>query len=311
MDSDLLLILGSDFPYQQFYPEKAFIAQVDLRPENLGRRTRLDLGLVGTVRDTLAELLPLLKPKSDRAHLDKALKHYASNREGLDALATGTPGRKPIHPQYLTKIVNDLAAPDAIFTADVGSPTMWAARYLTMNGQRRLLGSFNHGSMANAMPQAIGAQFAFPKRQVISLSGDGGFSMLMGDILSIRQHKLPVKIVVFNNGALGFVELEMKAAGFLEHGTTLDNPNFANMAEAIGIRGIRVEDPADVTSAVKAALAHDGPVLLDVVVNRQELSMPPKIEFEQAKGFSLYMIKAVFNGKGNEIIDLAVSNLWR
>ncbi len=311
MDCDMLLILGTDFPYQQFYPEKAVIAQVDLRPENLGRRTRLDLGLVGDVRDTLAALIPLLKPKAERAHLDKALKHYASNREGLDDLATGTPGRKPIHPQYLTKIVNDLAAADAIFTADVGSPTMWAARYLTMNGKRRLLGSFNHGSMANAMPQAIGAQMAFPKRQVISLSGDGGFSMLMGDILSIRQHKLPVKIVVFNNGALGFVELEMKAAGFLEYGTTLDNPNFAKMAEAIGIRGIRVEDPADVPGAVQAALAHDGPVLIDALVNRQELSMPPKIEFEQAKGFSLYMIKAVFNGKGNEILDLAVSNLWR
>jgi len=311
MDCDMLLVLGTDFPYQQFYPPKAVIAQVDLRPENLGRRTRLDLGLVGDVRDTLAALIPLLKPKAERAHLDKALKHYAANREGLDDLATGTPGRKPIHPQYLTKIVNDLAATDAIFTADVGSPTMWAARYLTMNGKRRLLGSFNHGSMANAMPQAIGAQMAFPKRQVISLSGDGGFSMLMGDILSIRQHKLPVKIVVFHNDALGFVELEMKAAGFLEYGTTLDNPDFAKMAEAIGIRGIRVEDPADVPGAIQAALKHDGPVLVDVVVNRQELSMPPKIELEQAKGFSLYMIKAVFNGKGNEILDLAVSNLWR
>jgi pyruvate dehydrogenase (quinone) len=188
---------------------------------------------------------------------------------------------------------------------------MWAARYLTMNGKRRLLGSFNHGSMANAMPQAIGAQLAFPGRQVISLSGDGGFSMLMGDILSIRQHKLSVKIVVFNNGALGFVELEMKAAGLLEHGTTLDNPNFANMADAIGIRGIRVEDPADVPGAIKTALAHEGPVLVDVIVNRQELSMPPKIEFDQAKGFSLYMLKAVLNGRGNEIIDLAVTNLWR
>ena len=180
-----------------------------------------------------------------------------------------------------------------------------------MNGKRRLLGSFNHGSMANAMPQAIGAQMTFPDRQVISLSGDGGFSMLMGDILTVRQLKLPVKIVVFHNDALAFVELEMKAAGFLEYGTTLDNPNFAKMAEAIGIRGIRVEDPADVHDAIKAAFAHEGPVVIDAVVNRQELSMPPKIELEQAKGFTLYMIKAVLNGKGNEIVDLAVSNLWR
>ena len=311
MDCDVLLMLGTDFPYQQFYPERAAIAQIDLRPENLGRRTRLTLGLVGDVRDTLAALLPLLEPKQDRAHLDKALRHYANNRAGLDALATGTSGRKPIHPQHLTRVVNELAAPDAIFTADVGSPTMWAARYLSMNGQRRLLGSFNHGSMANAMPQAIGAQMAFPDRQIISLSGDGGFSMLMGDFLSIRQLKLPVKIVLFNNGALGFVELEMKAAGLLEHGTSLDNPNFAKMAEAIGVRGLRVEDPAEVEPAVREALAHEGPVLIDAVVNRQELSMPPTIQLEQAMGFSLYMLKAVLNGKGDEIFDLAKTNLWR
>ena len=311
MDCDVLLMLGTDFPYQQFYPEKAAIVQVDLRPENLGRRTRLSLGLIGDVNDTLAALLPLLKPKQDRIHLDKALRHYASNRAGLDALATGTPGRKPIHPQYLTRIVNEFSTPDAIFTADVGSPTMWAARYLTMNGKRRLLGSFNHGSMANAMPQAIGAQLTYPERQVISLSGDGGFSMLMGDFLTIRQLKLPIKIILFNNGALAFVELEMKAAGLLEHSTTLDNPNFAQMAEAIGIRGIRVEDPGDVKGAVREAFDHEGPVLIDALVNRQELSMPPTIQFSQAMGFTLYMLKAVFNGKGDEVLDLAKTNLWR
>jgi pyruvate dehydrogenase (quinone) len=311
MDCDVLLMLGTDLPYQQFYPEKAAIAQVDLRPENLGRRASLSLGLIGEVRETLAALLPLLKPKRDRTHLDKALRHYAGNRAGLDDLASGTPGRKPIHPQYLTRVVNELAAPDAIFTADVGSPTMWAARYLTMNGKRRLLGSFNHGSMANAMPQAIGAQLTFPERQVISLSGDGGFSMLMGDFLTIRQLKLPVKIILFNNGALAFVELEMKAAGLLEHGTTLDNPNFAQMAEAVGIRGIRVEDPGDVKAAVQTAFDHEGPVLIDALVNRQELSMPPAIQFTQAMGFTLYMLKAVFNGKGDEILDLAKTNLWR
>ena len=311
MDCDVLLMLGTDFPYQQFYPEKAKIAQVDIRPENLGQRTRIDLGLVGDVRDTLAALLPLLESKTEDAHLNKALKHYASNRASLDHLATGTPGRKLIHPQYLTRMVNELAAPDAIFTADVGSPTIWASRYLTMNGKRRLIGSFNHGSMAAAMPQAIGAQLTFPKRQVISLSGDGGFAMLMGDILTIRQLKLPVKIVIYNNGALAFVELEMKAAGLLEFGTTLDNPDFAKMAEAIGIRGFRVEDPAEVPTAIQAALAHEGPVLIDAVVNRQELSMPPKVKLEQARGFSLYMLKAVLSGKGDEILELATTNLWR
>jgi pyruvate dehydrogenase (quinone) len=310
MDCDALLMLGTDFPYQQFYPN-AKIAQVDIRAENLGRRAPLALGMVGDVRDTLAALLPLLEPKTDGAHLERSLTHYASTRKGLDDLATGVPGRTPMHPQYLTRVVDEIAAEDAIFTADVGSPTMWAARYLTMNGKRRLLGSFNHGSMANAMPQAIGAQLAYPDRQVISLSGDGGFSMLMGDLLTIRQLRLPVKLVVYNNGSLGFVELEMKAAGLLDFGTTLDNPDFARMAAAIGIRGIRVEDPGNVPTAIREALAHDGPVLIDAVVNRHEISVPPKIEIEQAKGFSLYMLKAVMSGKGSEIVDLARTNLWR
>ena len=284
MDCDVLLVLGSDFPYTQFYPEKAIVAQIDIRGENLGRRGRLDLGLVGGVKETLAALLPSRRKKTDTAHLDHAVAHYAKARKALDELATGVPGRKPIHPQYLTRVINELAAPDAVFTCDVGSPTLWAARYLTMNGKRRLVGSFNHGSMANAMPQAIGAQLTLPGRQVISLSGDGGFSMLMGDLLTIRQRKLPVKIVVYNNGALGFVEIEMKAAGLVEYGTTLDNPDFAQMARAIGIHGIRVEDPGELPDAVGGALAHDGPALLDVVVNRQELAMPPTITLEQAEG---------------------------
>jgi pyruvate dehydrogenase (quinone) len=311
MDCDLLLVLGSDFPYTQFYPEKAVVAQIDIRGENLGRRGRLDLGLVGGVKETLAALLPLLNKKTDATHLDHAIAHYAKARKSLDELATGVPGRKPIHPQYLTRVVDELAAPDAVFTCDVGSPTLWAARYLTMNGKRRLLGSFNHGSMANAMPQAIGAQLTLPDRQVISLSGDGGFSMLMGDLLTVRQRKLPLKIVVYNNGALGFVELEMKAAGLLTSGTTLDNPDFAQMARAIGIHGVRVEDPAELPDAVRGALAHDGPALLDVVVNRQELAMPPTITLEQAKGFTLFMAKAVISGRGDEVLDLAKTNLWR
>jgi pyruvate dehydrogenase (quinone) len=311
-DCDALLMLGTDFPYRQFYPKGGTrIAQVDIRPEQLGRRTPVALGLVGDVAATLDALLPLLEEKRDRQHLDKALAHYGKARKGLDELATGKPGKGLIHPQQVTKAVSDLAAEDAVFTCDVGLPTVWAARYLAMNGKRRLIGSFWHGSMANAMAQAIGAQAAFPKRQVISLSGDGGFTMLMGDFLSLAQLNLPVKVVVFNNGALGFIELEQKSTGFLDFGTDFKNPNFAKMAEAVGIRGIRIEDAADVTQGIADALAHNGPVLVDAVVNRQELAMPPKVTAEMAKGFSLYMVKAVMSGRSDEVLDLARSNLWR
>jgi pyruvate dehydrogenase (quinone) len=311
MDCDALLMLGTDFPYQQFFPDDAVIAQVDSRPENLGRRARLTFGCVGDVRETLSALLPQLEQKTDSKHLDRAVTHYEKNRQALDELAVGTPGRTPIHPQYMTRVIDQLAAPDAVFTCDVGLPTLWAARYLSMNGKRRLIGSFNHGSMANAMPQAIGAQLALKGRQVIALAGDGGFAMLMGDLLTITQHRLPIKLFVYNNGSLGFVELEMKAAGLLDFGTTLENPNFAELARAVGLHGARVEDPAELPGAVESALAHDGPALVDVVVNRQELAMPPSIQLEQAKGFTLYMLKAVMSGRGDEILELAKTNLWR
>jgi pyruvate dehydrogenase (quinone) len=311
-DCDALLMLGTDFPYRQFYPQgSARIAQVDILPEQIGRRTSIDIGLVGDVRATLDLLLPLLKEKRDRLHLDQAQEHYRKARKGLDDLALGTPGKKLIHPQQVAKALSDLAAEDAVFTCDVGLPTVWAARYLAMNGKRRLIGSFWHGSMANAMAQALGAQAAFPSRQVISLSGDGGFTMLMGDFLSLTQLGLPVKVVVFNNGALGFIELEQKSTGFLNSGTELQNPNFAAMAEAVGIRGIRLEDAADVKPGIAEALAHDGPVLIDAVVNRQELAIPPKVTTDMAKGFTLYMVKAVLNGRTDEVLDLARSNLWR
>jgi pyruvate dehydrogenase (quinone) len=312
-DCDVLLMLGTDFPYRQFYPEGhgVRIAQVDLRAENIGRRVPVDLGVVGDVRATLAALLPLLKPKRDGSHLAQAQQHYARARKALDELAVGTPGKRLIHPQQIAKAISDHAAEDAVFTCDVGLPTVWAARYLAMNGKRRLIGSFWHGSMANAMPQGIGAQAAFLGRQVISLSGDGGFTMLMGELLTLVQHRLPVKVVVFNNGTLGFVELEQKSTGFLDFGTELKNPNFAAMAEAVGIRGIRLEDPGEVEDGVAAALAHDGPVLIDAVVNRTELAMSPSITLEMAKGFTLYMVKAVISGRGDAVVDLAKTNLWR
>src|ERR671923_186916 len=232
-------------------------------------------------------------------------------RKGLDELATDVPGKRPIHPQYLVRRLDSLAAEDAVFSCDVGTPTIWAARYLTMNGQRRLLGSFTHGSMANALPQAIGAQLSHPGRQVITLSGDGGLAMLMGDLLTLRQLQLPVKVVVFKNDALAFVELEMKAAGFLDYATDLHNPDFAKMADAAGLLGLTAETPEQVRPMLVQALEHDGPALVEVVVNRQELAMPPSIELNQMIGFSLYLIKTVLNGRGDELIDLAKTNLWR
>lgn len=306
---DLLVLLGTDFPYKQFLPTGVKTVQVDIRAGQLGRRCTLDLGLVGDVRATLAAVLPLLRAKTDRAHLDDALARYKRAREGLDALAAGTPGRKPIHPQYLAKVVSDLATEDAAFTFDVGTPTIWAARYLAMNGKRRLVGSLVHGSMANAMPQAIGIQAAQPGRQVVSLSGDGGFAMLMGDLLTLVQEKLPVKIVIFNNGVLGFVAMEMKAAGFVGLGTDLENPDFAAMARAMGLMGVRVEDPGDLPGAVRQVFDHDGPALLDVVTAKQELSMPPTIGIKEATGFGLWLLRAVMSGRGDEVIDLAKQNL--
>ena len=312
-DCDALLMLGTDFPYRQFYPQgTARIAQVDIRPEQLGSVAPINLGLVGDVGATLDALLPLLEEKQDRGRLDRAVEHYKKVRRGLDELAVGRPGKKLIHPQQIAKALSDLASEDAVFTCDVGLPTVWAARYLAMNGKRRLVSSFWHGSMANAMAQAIGAQSAFPKRQVISLSGDGGFTMLMGDFLSLAQLGLPVKVVVFNNGALGFIELEQKSTGFLDFGTELKNPNFAAMGG--GCRHPR--HPARGCGRRRAGhrgcpRLGEGPVLVDAQVNRQELSMPPTITLEMAKGFTLYMVKAVMSGRGDEVLDLAVTNLWR
>ena len=308
-ECDMLQLVGTDFPYRQFYPEHAKIAQIDCRPESLGNRCRLSLGVLGDVKTSLAALMPHLVQKTDDRFLTAALDHYQKARHSLDALAVIEPGQTQIHPQAVAKLLSDHAASDAIFTCDVGTQTVWAARYLKMNGQRRLVGSFNHGSMANAMLQAIGAQVSAPERQVISMSGDGGFAMMMGDCLSLRQLNLPVKIVVLNNGTLGFVEMEMKANGFLDTGVDLQNPDFAAMARAIGIHGVRVEDPAQLEAAIKEVLAHPCPALLDVVSARQELAMPPTTTVEQASHFGLFLMKAVLDGRATEVIDLAKQNV--
>ncbi|GAB4085368.1 ubiquinone-dependent pyruvate dehydrogenase [Myceligenerans cantabricum] len=308
---DALLMLGTDFPYQQFYPSTAKIVQVDLRGEQLGRRTPIDLGLVGDVGDTVDALLPLLDDHTHRKHLDTSLTHYAKAREDLDALADNDRNRAPIHPQYVARLVSELAADDAVFVPDVGSPVVWASRYLRMNGRRRLIGSFSHGTMANAVPHAIGAQSAFPARQVVALAGDGGLGMLLGELLTIRQHALPVKIVVFNNSSLNFVEVEMKAAGFVNFGTELDNPSFADVANAMDIHGQRVERPDDLEVALRTAFEHDGPALVDVVTARQELSIPPAVSAQQVKGFTLYAIRTIMSGRGDELVDLADTNVFR
>ncbi|MDR6787877.1 pyruvate dehydrogenase (quinone) [Sphingomonas sp. BE138] len=311
MECDTLLMLGTDFPYRNFYPDKAKVVQVDRDPGALGRRVPLDLGVVADVKEFAARLAPLVHPDRDDGFLDKARAHYRDARTGLDELASPRDGEKPLHPQYVAATIDRLAAANAVFTADVRTPAVWAARYLTMNGQRRLIGSFNHGSMANALPQALGVQGGFPGRQVVSLSGDGGLAMLMGDMLTAVQMDLPIKIVVFNNSTLGFVELEQKAAGYVDTNVSLKNPDFAAIAREMGYFGARVTRSDALEGALREAFAHDGPALVDVVTEGLELIMPPKIQAEQAKGFSLYAARAVLSGRGTEVIELARANLFR
>lgn len=311
LNCEVLLMIGTDFPYQQFFPKDATIAQIDLRGEQIGRRSKVDFGFVGDTKSTLRALLPKLEQNQYETHLKESVEHYRKTRKSLDDLAVPSSYNNPIHPQYVARLLDQLATEDAVFTCDVGTPTIWAARYLTMNGKRRIIGSFTHGSMANALPQAIGAQASYPGRQVISMSGDGGFAMLMGDLLTLGQHQLPVKLIVFKNDSLAFVELEMKAAGIMDFTTDLRNPDFAKIAEGAGLLGLKAESSDDVEPMIAQALKHDGPALVEVPVSRQELSMPPTITYEQAKGFSLFMMKAVLNGRGDEIVDLARVNLLR
>jgi pyruvate dehydrogenase (quinone) len=308
---EVLLMIGTDFPYRQFYPKDATIVQIDLRGEQLGRRTRIDHGYVGDAKTTLHALMPKLDAHRDSGHLQASVELFQKASRDLAELATAKASDRQIHPQYVAQVLDELAAGDAIFTCDVGTPTIWAARYLSMNGRRRLIGSFIHGSMASALPQAIGAQASHPGRQVVALSGDGGLAMLLGELLTLKQVGLPVKVVVFKNDALAFVELEMKAAGILEFATDLKNPDFAKIAQAAGFLGLTARTPEEVQPMLRQALQHDGPALVEVLVHRQELSLPPSISLDQAAGFGLFMIKALLSGHGDEIIDLAKVNLFR
>jgi pyruvate dehydrogenase (quinone) len=309
-EADLLIMLGTDFPYTRFLPGDVRVAQVDVRPEHLGRRCRLDLAVWGDARETLQALIPLVREKIDRHFLDRMLKRHADALEGAVAAYTRDVGRHtPIHPEYVASVLDEEAAGDAVFTVDTGMCNVWAARYLTPNGRRRVIGSFSHGSMANALPQAVGVQLADRGRQVISMSGDGGFSMLMGELLSVVQHGLPVKIVLFNNSSLAMVDLEMMVAGLPPYGTGHQHTDYAAIARAAGVHAIRVEDPGQVRMALREAFRHDGPALVDVVTDPNALSLPPRITGEQLTGFALSASKMVISGGVGRMVQLARSNL--
>ncbi|MFF9501277.1 pyruvate dehydrogenase [Streptomyces sp. NPDC014656] len=309
-ECDLLILLGTDFPYNAFLPDDVRIVQVDVRPEHLGRRSRLDLAVWGDVRETLRCVTPRVRARTDRRFLDKMLKKHADALEGVvKAYTRKVEKHTPIHPEYVASVLDELADDDAVFTVDTGMCNVWAARYLTPNGRRRIIGSFSHGSMANALPQAIGAQFTDRGRQVVTLSGDGGFSMLMGDFLTLVQYELPVKIVLFNNSSLGMVELEMLVAGLPSYGTGNRNPDFAAVARAAGAYGVRVEKPKHLAGALKDAFKHKGPALVDVVTDPNALSIPPKISAEMVGGFALSASKIVLDGGVGRMLQMARSNL--
>ncbi|WOX21360.1 pyruvate dehydrogenase [Streptomyces solicathayae] len=309
-ECDLLILLGTDFPYNAFLPDEVRIVQVDVRPENLGRRSRLDLAVWGDVRETLRCLIPRVRAKTDRRFLDRMLKKHADALEGVvKAYTRKVEKHTPIHPEYVASVLDELADEDAVFTVDTGMCNVWAARYLSPNGRRRIIGSFSHGSMANALPQAIGAQFTDPRRQVVSMSGDGGFSMLMGDFLTLVQYDLPVKVVLFNNSSLGMVELEMLVSGLPSYGTTNRNPDFAAVARACGAYGVRVEKSKQLAGALKDAFRHRGPALVDVVTDPNALSIPPKISAEMVTGFALSASKIVLDGGVGRMLQMARSNL--
>jgi pyruvate dehydrogenase (quinone) len=308
-ECDLLLLLGTDFPYDKFLPTKTKIAQIDIRVDHLGRRSKLDLGIWGDVRETLKALLPMLDTKQDREYLDSTLRKHKEKLRKMNVYVDHVGKRLPMHPEPVAAALSEIAAPDAIFTADTGMCNVWSARYIKATKDRRLIGSFNHGSMANALSQAIGAQCAYPGRQVISMSGDGGLAMLMGELLTLTQYDLPIKVLVFDNSALGMVKLEMETGGLPDFQTDLKNPNFAKVAEAMGIMGVRIENPSDLTSGLKKALQHPGPALIDVVTDPNALSIPSHADWSQAVGFALAMGKLVLSGNIEEVVATIEGNI--
>jgi len=307
-ECELLLLLGTDFPYTPFMPVNNKIVQIDIKPENIGRRAKLDLGLCGDIKDTLKVLLPLIEQKEDTTFLDRQLEFYKEVKKNLLYYVNDPGEPNSIHPEYVASVINELADKDAIFTVDTGMSCVWAARYIDGTGERKMLGSFNHGSMANAMPQAIGAALARPGQQVIAFCGDGGLSMMLGDLMTIVQYNLPVKIVLFNNRSLGMVKLEMEVAGIPDIETDMLNPDFDKLAEAMGMYGFTINDPAEVKSALEKAFQQDGPALITIHTDPNALAMPPKLEFNQMKGFAFYMGKMMLSGRANEVIKIIKSN---
>ncbi|MFH8448600.1 pyruvate dehydrogenase [Streptomyces fungicidicus] len=309
-ECDLLILLGTDFPYNAFLPDDVRIVQVDVRPENLGRRSKLDLAVWGDVKETLNCLTPRIRTKDNRKFLDRMLKKHADALEGVvKAYTRKVEKHVPIHPEYVASVLDEMADDDAVFTVDTGMCNVWAARYISPNGRRRVIGSFSHGSMANALPMAIGAQFTDRGRQVVSMSGDGGFTMMMGDFLTLVQYDLPVKVILFNNSSLSMVELEMLVAGLPSYGTAMKNPDFATVARACGAYGVRVEKPKELAGALKSAFKHKGPALVDIVTDPNALSIPPKISKEMVTGFALSASKMVLDGGVGRMVQMARSNL--
>jgi len=308
-ECDLVLLLGTDFPYDKFLPTKPKIVQVDIRVGHLGRRSKLDLGIWGDVKETIHALLPMVEAKADRSFLDRMIGKYKEAVRRLNVYVKHVGDRRPMHPEPVAAALSEIAADDAIFTADTGMCNVWSGRYIRSTKGRRLLGSFSHGSMANALPQAIGAQFSNPGRQVIALCGDGGFAMTLGDILTVTQYNLPIKFIVFDNSALGMVKLEMEVAGLPDYQTDLKNPNFAQLAEAIGIMGVRIENPSDISSGLKKALQHSGPAIVDVVTDPNAVSLPSHIVPEMVLGFGLTMGKLVLSGHIDEVVETIETNI--
>ena len=308
-DADVLIMLGTDFPYDQFLPD-TFTVQVENHPEKLGRRTDISLPIHSDVKPLITALLPLLdRDRSDAFLKAKVKKHSKIMHSPIGAYTRNAEHMKPIHPEYAAHILNEVASKDAIFTADTGMCNVWTARYIDPLGTRRLIGSFLHGSMANALPHAIGAQVAFPNRQVISVSGDGGLSMLLGELVTARMYNLPIKVVVFNNSTLGMVKLEMLVNGLPDYGTDVHDVNYAEVASAIGLHGERVTEPTRLRGALQEAFAYNGPALIEVMTDPNALSLPPEIRSGQVIGFATAMSKIVLNRGAGEAVAMATSNM--
>jgi pyruvate dehydrogenase (quinone) len=308
-EADLLLMLGTDFPYSEFLPEKCTIIQIDTKPEKLGRKAKVDFGYFGDIKSTLQELMPLVEVKTSTDYLDKMRSLHQDIETIYESYVEEIGSKKNIHPEYVASLVDKLADDDAIFTVDTGMSAVWAARYLKAGKNRYLTGSFNHGSMANAMPMAIGAGLSQPNRQVIAFCGDGGISMLLGDLMTISQYQIPIKIIIFNNRALGMVKLEMRVQGYVDWQTDMVNPDFVKLAESMNIKAWEAKESKDVEKALLEGFNHNGPAIINIFTDSNALAMPPSINFDQMKGFAESMTRLMVNGKFADIVDTTKSEL--